>query len=239
MYVCMYAFFFRSAASYSLGKLEAALDDANRCIALAPALHKGFLRKGLALAGLCRFDAAVEALTEARQMAPDDAAVMGALAEAEADLAAQGRGGTVSRDVVPEDARRTSQYVTQRAAAELEGEMLVQWEATQAKRKEQATKAAQAAAERLTNEQLLSEIAEAKAADQHKKDTEAAKFQAVRQGVDYDQFEQNVKGASLKPTRTKAAGSGSGPGVLLHGGSGSTVPALVAMRLCVRVCVCA
>lgn len=55
-------------------------------------------------------------------------------------------------------------------------------------------------------------------------------FQAVRQGVDYDQFEQNVKGASLKPTRTKAGGN-HGPGVLLHGGSGNAVPGLAKKML--------
>ena len=45
----------------------------------------------------------------------------------------------------------------------------------------------------ITNEMLFEEIRHAKAEDQHKEDTERAKFQAVRQGVDYDQFEQNVK----------------------------------------------
>jgi len=114
--------------------------------------------------------------------------------------------------------------VTQRSAAQLEEEMELQFQRTEAKKKMVASKSVESAVH-ITNQMLWEEIRNAKAEDQHKCDTEAAKFQAVRQGVDYDQFEQNVKGASLKPTRTKGGGN-HGPGVLLHGGSGNAVPGL-------------
>lgn len=219
----------RSAANYSLGKLEQALADAEQCIKLQPTLHKGFLRKGLALAGVCDFRGAVEALKTAHGLCPEDDAVLAALKEAEADAASQARGEGVSRDRKEEDTRKSSKYVTQRAAAELEEQMGVQWERTQQKKKDIAARAVQGAKD-ISNQMLYEEIRKAKAEDQHKEDTERAKFQAVRQGVEYDQFEQNVKGASLKPTRTKAGGN-HGPGVLLHGGSGEAVPGLAKKML--------
>ena len=214
----------RSAANYSLGKLEEALADADQCIKLQPTLHKGYLRKGLALAGVCDFRGAVEALQTAHGLCPEDEAVQVALKEAEADAASQERGEEVSRNRKEEDVRKNSKYVTQRTAAELEEKMGHQWERTEQKKKELAARAVEGAKD-ITNQMLYEEIRRAKAEDQHKEDTERAKFQAVRQGVEYDQFEQNVKGASLKPTRTKAGGN-HGPGVLLHGQSGDAVPGL-------------
>jgi hypothetical protein len=215
----------RSAAHYSLGKLEDALSDAEQCIVLQPTLHKGFLRKGLALAGLCDFQGAVEALKTAHELCPEDEAVVAALKEAEADAASLVAGGEVSRYKREEDGRKTSKFVTHRAAAELEEEMDAQFARTQQKLRAVASRTVEQSVH-MTNEMLFEEIRHAKAEDQHKEDTERAKFQAVRQGVDYDQFEQNVKGASLKATRTKGPGTNSGPGVLLHGGSGNAVPGL-------------
>ena len=194
-----------------------------------PTLHKGFLRKGLALAGVCDFQGAVGALRTAHELCAEDEAVVAALREAEADAARQARGEELSRHRIEEDARKASKYVTQRAAAELEETMGHQWERTEQKKKEIAARAVEGA-KHITNQMLYEEICKAKAEDQHKEDTERAKFQAVRQGVEYDQFEQNVKGASLKPTRTKAGGN-HGPGVLLHGGSGEAVPGLAKKML--------
>lgn len=136
----------------------------------------------------------------------------------------------MSRHQQEEDSRKASKYVTQRAAAELEEEMNDQWLRTQHKKREIAARAVEGAVH-VTNQMLFEEIRQAKVEDEHKADTERAKFQAVRQGVDYDQFEQNVKGASLKPTRTKAPGGNHGPGVLLHGGSGASVPGLAKKML--------
>jgi tetratricopeptide (TPR) repeat protein len=96
----------RSASHYSLGKLEEALADAEQSILIEPSLHKGFLRKGLALAALCNFDAAVEALTKAHELCADDEAVLEALAEAKVDAAAKARGEQVSRDKREDDARK-------------------------------------------------------------------------------------------------------------------------------------
>jgi hypothetical protein len=161
----------------------------------------------------------------AHELCPQDEAVVAALKEAEADAASLVAGGEVSRYKREEDGRKTSKFVTHRAAAELEEEMDAQFARTQQKLRAVASRTVEQSVH-MTNEMLFEEIRHAKAEDQHKEDTERAKFQAVRQGVDYDQFEQNVKGASLKATRTKGPGTNSGPGVLLHGGSGNAVPGL-------------
>jgi tetratricopeptide (TPR) repeat protein len=166
----------RSAANYSLGKLEEALSDADKCISILPSLHKGFLRKGLALAALCDFHAAVEALKRAQELCAEDEAVAAALKEAEADLERQEKGEKVSRFVKEEDARKTSKYVTLRTAVELEEKMDEQYQKTQMKQRDIAARSVEKAVE-ITNEMLWEEIRVAKAEDTHKADTERAKFQ--------------------------------------------------------------
>ena len=66
----------RSAAYLSLGDAKSkALADANKCIALRPDWVKGYSRKGAAEHALGRFDAAIETLSSAARMAPDDEAI--------------------------------------------------------------------------------------------------------------------------------------------------------------------
>jgi len=60
----------RSAAYTSMGKCEEALKDAEEAIKLKPDWPKGYLRKGVALHGLCRFQEALEAYEKALELEP-------------------------------------------------------------------------------------------------------------------------------------------------------------------------
>jgi hypothetical protein len=77
----------------------------------------------------------------------------------------------------------------------------------QAKKKMvEAMRLEKAATSITTSDALRGEIDAAKAADEKKRDTERAKFQAVAQRVEYEQFEQMVAGASLTAVKTTSAG---------------------------------
>jgi len=76
----------RSACYCSLGKYENALEDANRCIGLAPGFAKGFSRKGLALYYMQRYQEAIEAYEAGLKIESDNKSLQDDLATAKKAL---------------------------------------------------------------------------------------------------------------------------------------------------------
>ncbi len=87
----------RSAAYGGMGKWEEALEDATKCIEMKPDWGKGYGRKGAALHGLGRYDAAIGAYEKGLDVEPGLAMLTKGLAdakkEAERDKGAGGLGG--------------------------------------------------------------------------------------------------------------------------------------------------
>ena len=82
----------RSAARCGLGKFEEALEDAERCVKLAPKWGKGYGRKGAALTGLGQGGEAVKAYLAGLAVEPESEALREGLATAKAKIReAQGR----------------------------------------------------------------------------------------------------------------------------------------------------
>ena len=82
----------RSAARCGLGKFEEALEDAERCVKLAPKWGKGYVRKGAALTGLGQGGEAVKAYLAGLAVEPESEALREGLATAKAKIReAQGR----------------------------------------------------------------------------------------------------------------------------------------------------
>merc|ERR1719506_1494368 len=83
IYICymhMYACTHRSAALLKMGKLEAALDDADAALKCNPMYAKGYLRKGQALSVIGRVDLALEAMEKAVALDPANESLRDALA---------------------------------------------------------------------------------------------------------------------------------------------------------------
>ncbi|EKX38699.1 hypothetical protein GUITHDRAFT_96904 [Guillardia theta CCMP2712] len=216
------SFLNRSAANFNLGRLEGSLDDAESYLRLLPRCPRGLHRKGLALAALGEFEKAAAALEEALQLAPDED-VRKDLEETKENAEKKKKGEAVSYERVVPDARKESRFLHHRIAAEVEEELQAQWKRSERRRKERESREMERSAA-ISNEKLAAELARAKEEEEHKKDTERAKFQAVAQRVEFEQFEQNVKGASLKPQRTKT--DGKEHGIILTPGSSAAVPGL-------------
>ena len=77
----------RCAACLALGATSAALQDARRCLSADPSFVKGHLRLGRALLQAGDWERALDALSDGLALAPADAALQAALADA-----AQGSG---------------------------------------------------------------------------------------------------------------------------------------------------
>ena len=76
----------RSAARCGLGKFEEALEDAERCVKLAPKWGKGYGRKGAALTGLGQGGEAVKAYLAGLAVEPESEALREGLATAKAKI---------------------------------------------------------------------------------------------------------------------------------------------------------
>jgi len=66
----------RCAAYQEQKDWDKALEDAEKCIQLDASFPKGHFRKGQILAKLDRFDEAIKALLEARDLAPKDEEIL-------------------------------------------------------------------------------------------------------------------------------------------------------------------
>lgn len=69
----------RAACFLKLGQHEKALEDADECIAMAPAFAKGHFRKGMALHAMQRHSEAMPHLLKARDLAPKDNSIKEAI----------------------------------------------------------------------------------------------------------------------------------------------------------------
>eukprot|EP01130_Rhizamoeba_saxonica_P018929 TRINITY_DN9658_c0_g1_i1.p1 TRINITY_DN9658_c0_g1~~TRINITY_DN9658_c0_g1_i1.p1 ORF type:complete len:373 (-),score=102.34 TRINITY_DN9658_c0_g1_i1:96-1214(-) len=76
----------RSATNYNLGNIEAALEDANKCIEVDGDFMKGYLRKGEALVKLEQWEDAKNALKEAYDLDPENEKVNALLEQANSNL---------------------------------------------------------------------------------------------------------------------------------------------------------
>lgn len=138
---------------------------------------------------------------EAIEFGEPECNVREALERARADFENKTIGGSTSRQHKDEDARMRSRYVIHQAQIEVEKKLEEQWKTEQAKKREvEAIRLQNAAA--ASSSALHLDIDAARKLDEKKKDTERAKFQAVAQRVEYDQFEQMVAGASLHAMKT-------------------------------------
>ena len=73
----------RSAAYAALNDFDAALNDAEKTVAIKPDWVKGHSRKGAALYGLKRYDDACDAYQKGLDLEPDNDACKSGLADAE------------------------------------------------------------------------------------------------------------------------------------------------------------
>ena len=84
----------RSAAYAALNDFDAALNDAEKTVAIKPDWVKGYSRKGAALYGLKRYDDACDAYQKGLDLEPDNDACKSGLADAEtAAVRAMGAAG--------------------------------------------------------------------------------------------------------------------------------------------------
>ncbi len=208
----------RSVSYAKLGKAHAALSDAKKCTRLCPSFSKGWFRLGVANDMLGRYPDAIAALEQGLKLEPGHQQMEAALAHARS-LASSSTAGEVQAATAVSAAGDVGDNIQQRlqqleepliayvkedggaaSARRLheEEEWLAKLGMSFKNEQDRSQKLAAARVQReLDSLSLESEVAAAEKFEWKRSRTEAAKFLAVKQHMDYDGFKNLVDGATL------------------------------------------
>jgi tetratricopeptide (TPR) repeat protein len=205
----------RSVSYAKLGKAHAALSDANKCTRLCPSFSKGWFRLGVANDMLGRYSDAVAALEQGLKIEPGHQQMEAALSRARSLVSSAAAGAAQAAtaddnggDNVQQQLQRLEEpliaYVKEGGGGasarrlQEEEEWLAKLGISFKNEQERSKVLAAAKVQReLDSMSLESEVAAAEHFEWKRSRTEAAKFLAVKQHMDYDGFKNLVDGATL------------------------------------------
>jgi hypothetical protein len=209
----------RSVSYAKLGKPHAALSDANKCTRLCPSFSKGWFRLGVANDMLGRYSDAIAALEQGLAIEPGHQQMEAALARARSLVSGTGTAAAAAAaqaataggdggDNIQQQLQRLEEpliaYVKEGGGGasarrlQEEEEWLAKLGISFKNEQERSKVLAAAKVQReLDSASLESEVAAAEHFEWKRSRTEAAKFLAVKQHMDYDGFKNLVDGATL------------------------------------------